>query len=80
LGLRCGDNFLIKQTLTLAEILGMLNKYPFKQMNGYLLSKKIDQPGTYSKEILSPQGPRLLSEEHPPSIPQQSNYGSKKNK
>jgi putative SOS response-associated peptidase YedK len=68
----------LKQTLSLAEILGMLNKYPSKQMNGYLLSNKIDQPGPYSKEMLTPQGPKLLSEEHPPSLPQQSYYGSKK--
>jgi putative SOS response-associated peptidase YedK len=68
----------LKQTLSLAEILGMLNKCPSKQMNGYLLSGKIDMPGPYSKEMLSPQGPRLLSEEFPPSLPQQSYYGHKK--
>jgi putative SOS response-associated peptidase YedK len=68
----------LKQTLSLAEILSMLNKYPSKQMNGYLLSNKIDQPGPYSKEMLKPQGPRLLSEEHPSSLPQQSYYGKKK--
>ena len=67
----------LKQSLSLAEILGMLNKYPSKQMNGYRLSNKIDQPGPYSKEMLTPHGPRLLSES-PPSLPQQSYYGHKK--
>ena len=47
-------------------------------MNGYLLSNKINQPGPYSKEILNPHGPRLLSEEPPPSLPQKSYYGHKK--
>ncbi len=47
-------------------------------MNGYLLSQKIDQPGHYSKEILNPQGPRLLSAEPPPPLPQKSYYGHKK--
>ncbi len=68
----------LKKSLSLSEILGMLNKYPSKQMNGYLLSQKIDQPGPYSKEILNPQSPRLLSEEPPPSLPQKSYYGHKK--
>ena len=47
-------------------------------MNGYLLNKKINQPGHYSKEILNPQGTRLLSEEPLPSLPQKSYYGHKK--
>jgi hypothetical protein len=72
-------NFLIKQTYSLAEVLGMVKKYPSKQMNGYLLSQKIDQPGPYSNEILNPQGARLLSEELPSSLPQKSYYGHKKN-
>ena len=68
----------LKPTLGLAEILGMLTITPSKQMNGYPLNSKIDQPGPYSKEILVLQGPKLLSEDHPPPLPRQSYYGHKK--
>jgi putative SOS response-associated peptidase YedK len=68
----------LKQTLSLAEILCMLNIHPSKQMNGYPLSSKIDQPGPYSKEILVLQGPKLLSEDQSPPLPRQSYYGHKK--
>ncbi|MBL7904003.1 MAG: SOS response-associated peptidase [Bacteroidales bacterium] len=68
----------LKPTLGLAEILGMLTITPSKQMNGYSISSKIDQPGPYSKEILLPQGPKLLSEDHPPPLPRQLYYGHKK--
>jgi len=68
----------LKPNLSLAEILGMLTTHPSKQMNAYSVSKKIDQPGLYSKEILAPQGPKLLSEEQPIPLPRQSYYGHKK--
>jgi putative SOS response-associated peptidase YedK len=68
----------LKPTLSLAEILGLLTKHPSKQMNAYPVSRKVNLPGPFSKEILTPQGPKLLSEEQPPSLPQQSYYGHKK--
>jgi len=68
----------LKPTLSLAEILRTLAMQPSKQMNAYPISSKIDQSGPYSKEVLTPQGPRLLSEEQPPALPLQSYYGHKK--
>lgn len=60
----------LKPSLTLAEILGMLNKYPSKQTKEYLMNNKLDQPGPHSKEILNPHGIRLLLEEPAPCLPQ----------
>jgi putative SOS response-associated peptidase YedK len=68
----------LKPTLCLAELLGMLTKYPSKQMNAYPISGKVNQQGPFTKKILTPQGARLLSETQPPSLPQQSYYGHKK--
>lgn len=68
----------LKPTLSLTEILGMLVKYPSKQMNAYPVSGKIDTPGPFSKQILTPVGNKLLSESHPIAMPQQSYYGHKK--
>lgn len=68
----------LKPTLSLADILGMLKPYPSGKMNAYPVSGKIDQPGPFTKEILNPTGPRLLSEEQPPPLPRQSYYGHKK--
>jgi hypothetical protein len=47
-------------------------------MNAYPISNKVEQPGPYNREILTPQGPRLLSEAHPPALPNKSYYGHKK--
>ncbi len=68
----------LKPNLSLAEILNMLQQYPSKKMNAYPVSGKIDQPGPYSKEIMTPIGPKLLTEEHPPALPVKSYYGHKK--
>lgn len=56
----------LKPTLSLAKILGLLVKHPSRQMNAYPISNKVNQPGPFTKAILTPQGPRLLSEEQPP--------------
>lgn len=68
----------LKPTLSLAEILGMLTKHPSKQMNAYLISSEVNQPGPFTKAILIPQGSRLLSEEQPTTLPIKSYYGHKK--
>lgn len=67
----------LKPSLSLAETLSMLSKYPAKDMNAYPVSSKTDLPGPYSKEILAPLGPRLLSEERPRTIELKSYYGHK---
>lgn len=68
----------LKPTLSLAEILGMLTKYPSKLMNAYPLSGKILQSGPFSKEILLPAGQKLLSETLPAPLPQRSYFEHKK--
>ena len=68
----------LKPSLSLAEILGMLTMHPSKEMNAYPISSEVNHPGPFTKAILTPKGPRLLSEVQPPPLPRQSYYGHKK--
>ncbi|MCO5265449.1 MAG: SOS response-associated peptidase [Lentimicrobium sp.] len=68
----------LKPTLSLAEILRFLTKYPSKQMNAYPLSSKVMQAGPFTREILQPTGAKLFTENQSAAIPRSSYYGHRK--
>jgi putative SOS response-associated peptidase YedK len=62
----------LKPTNTLSDILSILKKYPSDKINGYPISKDVNQTGLYAIDILKPVGERLLSEVEPLVLPSQN--------
>ena len=68
----------LKPTNSLTEILGALNKFPSDLMDAYPISKEIEQPGPYLKDILISKGERLFSTIDLPAISRSKYHHSKK--
>lgn len=68
----------LKPNLSRAEVLNMLQLYPSAKMNAFPVSGNIEQSGPFTKEILMPAGPKLVSEENAPTLSVKSYYGHKK--